>query len=218
MKRLITLVLALIAAGGMVAFPSAANASVASIGPGVDQFAPCNGGGGGDTTTSCWQADPIGLSFVPPYCKPFPSGLQWNFWKDQNPTGGVEQEWTYSNGSHACTQVNYNFGSSLSNDICSFWFYVPVGGFANAHIAFGWWNSTGKHFASWVDENTAEGWIQLNMNGPVRGSTDAIDVTRISFQDNNGDAPGSTVIGWGDDPQHGLTVQCMPDAGGGVGG
>ncbi len=99
------------------------------------------------------------------------------------------------------TAVRYGTG-------CAFFFYVPQDGFANAHISFGWWNSSGKHFAARFDEAPTYGWNVLYMNGASDPSYLAGGVTKIQFQDNNGDTPGSTVIGWGASAAYGIEAIC----------
>jgi hypothetical protein len=74
---------------------------------------------------------------------------------------------------------------------------------------YGWWDSSGtKHYASVVDENTNDVWYYLNMNQPGASGGTAEGVTRISFQDNNGQAPGSTYIGWGNSASYGIDQLC----------
>jgi hypothetical protein len=121
---------------------------------------------------------------------------------------GVQQYWTYSNGSHACIQVNY-YPVTETGYNCYFYFYVPDNGYANAHITFGWWDTGGtKHYANVVNENVLSGWTQLQMNDPNGFTGGAVGVTKIQFQDNNGDAAGSSYIGWGVSSSFGIEEVC----------
>lgn len=104
--------------------------------------------------------------------------------------------WTYSNGSHACVSVDYY---PVSTATCRYWFYVPEG-HATANVIFGYWTTDGvKHYAPTLNENPVFGWQ------PIFTSA---NVTRINFQDNNGQTPGSTEIGWGAEAADGLAQTC----------
>ena len=154
----------------------------------------------------CLAPQNIVLSTSPPHCQPFPDGREWQDFTDGN---GVHQLWTYSNGGNACIQVNYY--PPADSRACYYSFYIPFNGYADAHITFGWWDNNGvKHYANVVDEKPNSGWYQLYMNGGsgVIDKASAINVKKIQFQDNNGDAPGSSVIGWGDSGSFGISELC----------
>ncbi len=152
----------------------------------------------------CLAPQNLVLSSSAPYCTPFSDGLEWQSYTDAN---GVQQLWTYSNGSHACIQINYY--PTLENYNCYYYFYVPANGYANGDIVFGWWDSSGvKHYATVVNENDVSGWVQLEMNDPNGISGGASNVTKISFQDNNGQTAGSTVMGWGNSSAYGIEEFC----------
>lgn len=156
----------------------------------------------------CVAPSNVTLSTSPPYCTPFPDGREWQNYTDAN---GVSQLWTYSNGSHACIQVNYAPVYDNSH-ACYYYFYVPYNGYANAPVTFGWWDSSGKkHYANVVNEATSppSGWVELYMNGTnVFDPAQAIGVTKIQFQDNNGANPGSSYIGWGVATGYGIEQFC----------
>lgn len=106
-------------------------------------------------------------------------------------------DWTYSNGNHPCVRVDFPIDDGTS---CDFFFYVPNAHATTRHLVFGYWTSDGaKHYFPTVDENSTYGWKKL--------TTSQIDhVTRISFQDNDGE-PG-TQIGWGSQPLYGIGEAC----------
>lgn len=146
------------------------------------------------------------LSTSPPNCQPFSNGQEWFYATD---SVGVAQAATYSNGSTACMVVDYypqtivSYGSYAP---CFYYFYVPVNGYANANITFGWWDSAGqKHFAAVVPEATTSGWYPLKLDSaddPIAG------VQRLSFQDNNGQPAGQYYLGWGVNGSYGIAQQC----------
>jgi hypothetical protein len=152
-------------------------------------------------------SQPIDLSTAPPYCTPFSNGLEYQTgYKDAN---GVSQDWTYSNGSHACVQVNYHPVIDTTH-ACYYFFYVPDNGWANADITFGWWDTNGvKHYANVENEANDSGWVELHMNGTnVIDPAQAIGVEKIQFQDNNGQTPGSAYIGWATPSNYGIEEMC----------
>jgi hypothetical protein len=108
---------------------------------------------------------------------------------------GVPIWWTYAGGSHACVRVRYT--TRVTTSSCTFKFFVPTG-HATAVIYFGYWTTDGvKHYAS-IDEGPREGWYNIFSSA---------NVTRIEFQDNNGQAY-PLQIGWGRDYWHRLVQQC----------
>jgi hypothetical protein len=151
----------------------------------------------------CLAPQNIELSTSPPYCQTFPNGLEWEPFTDHN---HVAQLYTFSNGSHACIQVNYY--PVVNNRNCYYSFYVPDNGYANAHVVIGWWNTSRKKYYTSVPEATSAGWYDLNMNDPSGISGGAVNVTKISFQDNNGQTPGSTYIGWGNESGYEMEQFC----------
>lgn len=193
MKRITVTAAALAVAGaGMIAIPATAQAATT----------PCSG----DSMTFCLGPVNDTLSTASPNCTPFADGQEWQSFDDAN---GVSQLWTYSNGSNACIQINY-YPQVESGYNCYYYFYVPDNGYANGKITFGWWDTSGaKHYAAPVDESTSPstGWVQLDM-GPGGFLGGASNVTRISFQDNNGQTPGSTYLGWGDSNIYGIQEVC----------
>lgn len=191
MKRLTSILSTLSLAGvGLIAIPAAAQASATA----------CAGGLG---STYCLGPVNDTLSTSGPYCTPFSDGNEWQSYTDAN---GVHQLWTYSNGSNACIQINYY--PVIEDENCYFSFYVPDNGYANGKIVFGWWDTSGnKHYATAVDENTSSGWVELDM-GSAGFLGGASDVSRISFQDNNGQTAGSTYIGWGNSDLYGIQQVC----------
>ncbi len=105
---------------------------------------------------------------------------------------GVGIQWTYSNGSNACVRVHYN--GVRDGRTCEYWFYVP-NGFATGTIVFGWWDwNNVKHYAS-LNENPVSGW---------QFAFTATNLQYIEFQDNNGQSPGSTQIGWANQSDYGF--------------
>ena len=155
----------------------------------------------------CLAPSIVTLSTASPNCTPFSNGKEYQVYN--NPVDGVQQDWTYSNGTNACIQVNYTTSAAVQANQCAFYFYVPQDGNANADIVFGWWDQSGvKHYATLFDESPVYGWQVLHMNGPNDDIYIAGGVTRISFQDNNGQTPGADVLGWGDSASYGIDAVC----------
>lgn len=91
--------------------------------------------------------------------------------------------WTYANGSTACLKVAYT--PQDTGLACRFQFYVPTP-YGTANVVFGYWTDDGvKHYAS-LNEDPVTGWQQVFV---------AAHVTRIEFQDNDGDSYPRQ-IGW----------------------
>lgn len=144
----------------------------------------------------CLGPATLTLSSALPYCEPFSDGYEWQTYVDRN---GVKQLWTYSNGSNACVQVNYTpYNTSAT---CTFKFYVPYDGYADADITFGWWDGSNTKHTVTINEATspASGWVTV---------FSAPNVRHISFQDNNGQTPGAYYLGWGDSAAFGFWQDC----------
>lgn len=93
---------------------------------------------------------------------------------------GVPIDWTYSKDNHFCIGVYYDVPATST--YCDFYFYVPAG-HATATVVFGYGTNS---YAS-LNESNQSGWTYA-----FSGSS----VDWVNFQDNNGQAVGSTQIGW----------------------
>jgi hypothetical protein len=123
-----------------------------------------------------------------------PGGTQQ--WFNATDLNNVAMHYTYADDSRACMRVTYNMYPTTAN--CSFWMYVPKGN-ATGDITFGYWDTSGTKHTWWINENAVDGWQYI---------FSAADVTQIQWQDNNGQYPNSTELGWSSDDQHGFAERC----------
>jgi hypothetical protein len=117
-------------------------------------------------------------------------------WYDATDGNNVAVHYTNSGDTRACMRVRYDMYPTSRS--CSFWMYIPKG-YATGSITFGWWDTNNvKHYWS-IDENYVDGW-QFIFN--------AANLTRIEWQDNNGQQTNSRYLGWSSDNQHGFAQRC----------
>ncbi len=128
-----------------------------------------------------------------------PGSNQWFTGTDSSTNIG----WTWANGGNACVRVDY-YPVLASN--CTYTFYVPDN-HASANIIFGYWTSDGvKHYFPALNENPTSGWNTLNAVGSNGFLIPVSNVTRISFQDNDGQT--GIQMAWGMSANYGIGQQC----------
>ncbi len=111
---------------------------------------------------------------------------------------GAPIRWIYSHGNLACVGVNYYPYPVVTSKYCDFFFYIPAG-HATATVIFNFWDTNGTKYSASLNENNYFGWTY---------AFTGLSTNRINFQDDNGEAVGSSEIGWGDTTTYGFKRIC----------
>jgi hypothetical protein len=117
-------------------------------------------------------------------------------WLDATDLNNVPIHYTFANDTRACMRVRYDMYPTTTT--CAFWMYVPKK-YATGDITFGWWDTNGDKHYWWINENAVDGWQYI---------FSASMVTRIEWQDNNGQFVNSTALGWSSEDEHGFAQRC----------
>jgi hypothetical protein len=125
-----------------------------------------------------------------------PSCTGTQYWTTRD-SSNVPINWTYTNGNSWCVAVHYN--TLNDSRTCAYQFYVP-NGYATATFVIGYVENGVHHISAPINEANITGWHTF-LSG-VR------NVTSFDFSDNNGQAIGSQLIGFGTDSHYSLSSSC----------